>query len=158
MNHPYAAYQNAYQTVSKTRQIVMLYEGTIRFLQQAREAMDSNRIEERYHLLIKASDVIIGLQSCLDFDADKQVAHTLFDFYADIDMRIMQLQRSNNIEECNAIIDELKGMRDIWKDIDEKTQTQQKNAVSQPEISAQSQQSTDTSHAQEMQNGVFVSA
>ena len=119
MNHPYAAYQNAYQTVSKTRQIVMLYEGAIRFVQQAREAIIENRIQDRYNLLMKASDVIIGLQSCLDFDADEKVATTLYDFYAGIDVRLMQVQRSNDEAECSAIIEELKGMRDVWRQIDE---------------------------------------
>lgn len=154
MNHPYAAYQNAYQTVSKTRQIVMLYEGTIRFLQQASDAMDNQRIEERYHLLVKASDVIVGLQSCLDFEADEEVARTLFDFYSDIDMRIMQLQRSNDKAECEAIIDEIKGMRDIWKQIDETSQMTQPTPASQPH----GMNADPAPVSERAENGVFVSA
>ncbi len=154
MNHPYAAYQNAYQTVSKTRQIVMLYEGTIRFMQQAREAMEEKRIEDRYNLLIKASDVIIGLQSCLDFDADEKVARTLFDFYGDLDIRIMQLQRSNDLNECDAIIGELKAMRDVWKQIDDTAETAAPTAAAtQQESSA----ATDMPNLEELQNSIFVS-
>ena len=36
----YKAYSRANHTVSKTRQVVMLYDGAIRFMQQAAEAME----------------------------------------------------------------------------------------------------------------------
>jgi flagellar secretion chaperone FliS len=153
MKLPYAAYQNAYQTVSKTRQIVMLYEGAIRFVQQAREAISENRIEDRYNLLMKASDVIIGLQSCLDFDADENVANTLYDFYARIDVRLMQLQRSNDEAECGYIIEELKGMRDVWRQIDENITATE---ATQAEVTAGNDAAPQKSML-DMPNTVFVS-
>jgi flagellar biosynthetic protein FliS len=37
----YAAYQNAAQTTaSKTKQVVMLYDGLVRIIQQAKEAIE----------------------------------------------------------------------------------------------------------------------
>mgnify|MGYP003386519141 FL=1 len=122
MNQPqaglYKAYTRANHTVSKTRQVVMLYDGAIRFLQQAAGAIEAKDYELRYHKLTRAADIIVGLQSCLDFDVGGPPAKGLYDFYATIEMKIFTLQRSNDLAECNALITEIKEMRDVWDGID----------------------------------------
>ncbi|MDX2095108.1 MAG: flagellar export chaperone FliS [Alphaproteobacteria bacterium] len=122
MNQPHAglykAYHRASHTVGKTRQVVMLYDGMIRFLQQAAEAIEKKDYEARYHKLARVSDIIIGLQSCLDFEAGGPSAKGLYDFYAALDARIFALHRSNDLKACRAIIAEIKDMRDAWDGID----------------------------------------
>jgi flagellar secretion chaperone FliS len=122
MNQPqaglYKAYNRANHTVSKTRQVVMLYDGAIRFLQQACEAIENKDYEVRYHKLTRAADIMVGLQSCLDFDAGGPSAKGLYDFYAAIDMKIFALHRSNDLSACQALIAEIKEMRDVWDGID----------------------------------------
>lgn len=117
--HSYKAYHRATHTVAKTRQVVMLYEGAIRFLQQAREAMEKKAIEKRYQKLTRASEIIMGLQACLDFDAGGDAAQVLYDFYSSIDARIMTLHRTNDIAACDTVIAELRDMRDVWNKIDQ---------------------------------------
>lgn len=130
------AYQQASQTVSKTRQIVMLYDGVIRFLSQAREAIEQRRFEERFHLLTRCTTIITGLQSSLDFEHSPQIAHTLFDYYTAIEARMLRLHQSNSLEECDALIADLKQMRTIWHDID--LQGNLEEAASQPHQEAAS--------------------
>lgn len=117
----YQAYAAATQTVARTRQIVMLYDGAIRYLQQAGEAMAENKVEERYNLLVKASEIISGLQGCLDFENGGDVAQVLYSFYAGIDLRIFALHRSPSKEECDQVVRELKQMRETWHEIDQMT-------------------------------------
>ncbi len=114
----YQAYAAATQTVAKTRQIVMLYDGVIRLLQQAKDAIRGKRIEERYHLLIKATDIINGLQACLDFENGGDIAPILHGFYSSIDSRIFSIHRTNSLETCDDVIADLKQMRDAWHEID----------------------------------------
>ena len=104
----YNAYNMASQTVPKTRQVVMLYDGATRFLKQARQAIDENRIEDRFHLLNKASEVIVGLQACLDFENGGEIAQILFDYYSSIDARILYVQRKNDGKILDAVIAEVK--------------------------------------------------
>ena len=118
MNQSYKAYSRATHTVSKTRQVVMLYDGMIRFLQQAMEAMEKKDFETRYNKLIRISDIITGLQACLDFETGGHSAKILYDFYSRIDLRIFALHRSNDVKEGSAIMTELKQMRDAWDKID----------------------------------------
>jgi flagellar protein FliS len=119
----YAAYATANHTVNKTRQIVMLYDGTVRFMTQAREAMERNDIQERYNTLEKASAVISALQSAIDFENGGEIAQLLDNYYYSIYMRMISLHRSNSIEVCDAIIRELKIMRDSWHEVDNGSST-----------------------------------
>lgn len=114
----YQAYAAATQTVAKTRQIVLLYDGVIRFVQQARTAIVEKRIEDRFNLLIKASEVVSGLQACLDFEKGGEIAKVLYSFYSSIDSRIFSIHRTNSAETCDEIIAELRQMRDAWQEID----------------------------------------
>jgi flagellar secretion chaperone FliS len=119
----YQAYAAATQTVAKTKQIVLLYDGVIRFLQQAKEAIRAKRYEERYQLLIKASEVVSGLQGCLDFENGGSIARLLYNFYSSIDSRLFAIHHSNSIETCDELIAEIKQMRDVWHEIDQTTAT-----------------------------------
>lgn len=124
VKHPIKAYNRATHTVAKTRQVVMLYDGAIRFLSQAQEAIAANQIEQRFTKLSKASEIVSGLQGCLDFESGRAAAQVLYDFYAGIDLRIMQLHRTNDAEACGKIIAELKSMRDVWSKIDRGDESQ----------------------------------
>jgi len=110
--------------VARTRQIVMLYEGVIRFMQQARQAVIDKRIEDRYKALIKSSEVIMGLQGCLDFEKAPEIARLLYSFYASVDSGIFSIHRTNSLETCDEVIYELKQMRDVWHEIDQKNTEQ----------------------------------
>ena len=123
------AYSQAFHTVSKTRQVVMLYDGLIRFVKQARQAIEENRIEDRFKLLMRCSDIVLGLQSSLDFDNGDQVARVLYDFYSSVDSRLLAIQRSNDVSELDNLLTELKEMRDAWSDID--GQATEDNAATQ---------------------------
>ena len=128
-SNPYQAYSRASHTVAKTRQVVMLYDGIITNLQQAREAMLNKQIEVRYHKLLRASEIVTGLQMSLDFESGAEAAQVLYDFYSFVDSRIMQLHRTNDAEQCAMVIDEVKTMREMWHQIDQGTQTEQAAAL-----------------------------
>lgn len=119
MKQKYQAYAAATQTVARTKQIVMLYDGIIRFLQHAKEAIQQNRIEDRYHMLTRATEVLMGLQACLDFENGGQIARVLYNFYSNIDSQIFAIHRTNSAEACDNVIAELRKMRDVWHEIDE---------------------------------------
>lgn len=117
----YQAYAAATQTVARTKQIVMLYDGVIRLMQQSKEAIKENRIEDRYKALTRASDIIMGLQGCLDFEVGGSVGQILYNFYSSIDGRISSIHRSSSLETCDAVIFDVKQMRDVWDEIDQKS-------------------------------------
>lgn len=115
----YQAYSIATRTIAKTRQVVMLYDGAIRFLKQAKDAIVEKRIEDRFKLLLRASEIIVGLRNSIDFDNGGEISNVLERFYTGIDMRILSINFNKNGEAiCEEIITDLKQMRDVWDHID----------------------------------------
>lgn len=96
----------------------MLYEGAIRFIQQAMEAIRNDDAELRFEKLTHAGEIIVALRSALDMDTGGEQAQRLYEFYSDIDNRILALHRSHNLRECSGIITELRNIRDVWEALD----------------------------------------
>lgn len=122
MNAAYMSQYNAYKlantTVKKTKQIVMLYEGAMKFILLAREAIGRGDIEQRFKNLEKASDILIGLQNALDYDRGGAMAEVLYDFYSDMLHKLNRVHETNNASYCQQAADDLKTMLASWQKID----------------------------------------
>ncbi len=121
MNHfnAYNAYKTANATtLSKTRQVVMLYDGMVKFMQQVKVAIECGKIEERFHLCNKVNDVLIGLQGSLDFAQGGHVAEVLYEYYNDLMFLLMNVQQSNSLNDCDEIIRQLQEMAAAWRQVD----------------------------------------
>ena len=68
------SYGEAARTVSAGRQVVMLYDGILGCLREARVAIEDGRIADRFNALKKACDIVHGLSSCIDFANGGEVA------------------------------------------------------------------------------------
>lgn len=128
---PYQAYANAAMTVSKTRQVVMLYDGMIRFVQQAAEAIGQKDYEARFNLLAKTSAILNGLQNSLDYEQGGEIARILDGFYSALDTKISRVHRTNDVKELESALVELRKMRDAWQAVDVQVSQQEKSAAPQ---------------------------
>src|SRR5690349_12953042 len=112
-----AAYGRAAQTIPPVRQIVMLYDGALGRLREARQALVEGRIEDRFRAVQKASAIIDGLHACLDFERGGEIAPLLDRMYGYIGLRLQQI----NIRQDPAIRDELIGhlgeLRRAWNTV-----------------------------------------
>lgn len=135
MYHPqnYQAYANAAMTTSKLRQVIMLYDGMIRFMQQSAEAIKVSDFETRYNLTTKTINIVQALQSALDFQRGQDISNILYGYYANLEQRMYALHRSNDIKQCEAIIKDIKVMRDAWQNIElAENEEKAKASVSHP--------------------------
>ena len=112
------SYKNATYTLQKTRQIVLLYEAAIRFTKQAKVAIEEGDFEQRFELLQKVSNILSGLHSSLDYENGGEISEVLGSFYTGLDMRVIGVNRTNSLEECDYIMSELENMRESWEKID----------------------------------------
>lgn len=108
------SYGQAAQMVPAGTQIVMLYDGILKCLSDARSAIEENRIADRFNALKKASDIVNGLNGSLDFENGGDIAPMLDQFYNYVFFR---LQRAS-IDASIAVVDELTSnvaeMRNAW--------------------------------------------
>lgn len=105
--------QTAVETASPEKLIVMLYDGAIKFTNQAQAAMREGKIEEANRALLKTQDIINELMGSLNFDTG-EIARNLYNLYDYFRQRLIQANLKKDTEALDEIIDFLTEMRDTW--------------------------------------------
>jgi flagellar protein FliS len=128
-------YQNANEHTSKTRQVVMLYEGILKFLNNAKQAIKNNDIQERYNNIEKTIAIINGLQHSLDIEKGGEVAIQLNKFYNTMITKLNMVNIKNESEESvEWVIRQVKPLKEAWEEIDKKhNEAQEENPQSDPQ-------------------------
>lgn len=108
------AYSQASETAPPIVKIVMLYDGAIGRLQEAKTAIAEGRIEDRFNLVLRATAIVDGLQSSLDFERGGEIAKLLDDVYRYVGLRLQQINVANDPAICDEIIARLTELRQSW--------------------------------------------
>lgn len=116
MNNPYQSYQtNAVQTASPGELTLMLYNGCLKFIAQAKKAIEDKDIEARNTNLLKAQKIIQELMVTLNMEYE--VAKSMMTMYDYIYRRLVEA----NIKSDMSILEEVEGyvkeFRDTWKQV-----------------------------------------
>lgn len=101
-------------TASQGKLIVMLYDGAIRFVNTAIDAIPSKNIEKIHNNILKAQEIINELISSLNMDAG-DISNRLFSLYMYMNKRLMEA----NIKKEEAPLVEVRKylieLRDAWQ-------------------------------------------
>lgn len=97
--------------------VVALYDGIIRFLYEAANAVVRNDLYGRRAAVKRALDIIIHLQARLRMDVGGSPAVALSEFYASIFAQILQASQSASEEKFDHAIECVKRVRDAWKEV-----------------------------------------
>ena len=127
-------------TSSPADLVLMLYEGILRFLNNARGGFNIKDPVE-YHQTInenlqKAQAIIRELRSCLDVEKAGEFGETMTGLYDYFDRRLQEANMEKTQAPIDEIYDRMTVIRDAW---DEMVQREIKGAVSaqQPEPSGE---------------------
>ncbi|MDE3153962.1 MAG: flagellar export chaperone FliS [Acidobacteriota bacterium] len=108
-----SAYQQTQvQSCSPLEQVVLLYDGAIRFLTAAREAMDRHDLQARHRGISNALGVVNYLQSTLNMTEGGEVATRLDALYTYIRGLILD----GNLRHEPGPIDEARQLLDVLRD------------------------------------------
>lgn len=125
MSNAYEQYrQTAIQTAPPEQLVVMLYDGAIRFLEQAKATIQEGGDPERP--IGRAQDIIIELASSLNRAAGGEIAENLarlYDFWLNWLVQAQVRRDATKVEEVLVMVREL---REAWGTI-----AQQKRAAGQ---------------------------
>ncbi|PZX08251.1 flagellar protein FliS [Psychrobacillus insolitus] len=116
VNNPYKAYQQNSVTQSTPGELtLMLYNGCLKFLNQAKKGIETNNIELKNTNIQKAQNILRELMVTLDMS--QSVSESMASLY---DYMITQLIEAN-IKNDAVILDEVYGLtiefRDTWKQV-----------------------------------------
>lgn len=116
MKNPYAAYeQNAVTTASPGELTLMLYNGCIKFLNQAKSAMEEKNYEMKNKYIQKAQNIISELMVTLNMDIP--VAKHMMQMYDYMNRRLIEANIKNSIEILEEVESFVTEFRDTWKEV-----------------------------------------
>jgi flagellar protein FliS len=101
----YSQYRNtAIFTANPERLLLMLYDGLVQFLRQARQAVEQKDIAGANSNLIKSQNIINELMNTLNMDYD--ISADLYQLYDYLNRRLIEA----NVKKDTGIIDEVLGL------------------------------------------------
>ena len=109
--------QHTIKSASAVELVVALYDGIIRFLYRACEAVDRGDEPGRRASVKRALDIILHLQARLRMDVGGKPAQALSDFYASVFAQILQASQGASKAKFLHAIHCVRNVRDAWKQV-----------------------------------------
>jgi flagellar secretion chaperone FliS len=107
----------AYEGASGVELTVALYDGIIRFLYQAIDAVERGEVSGRRAAVKRAMDILVHLQATLQMDIGGEPAKALAEFYAAMFAIMLQGSQSNSSAKFQHAIDCVRNVRDAWRQV-----------------------------------------
>jgi flagellar protein FliS len=109
--------EHALEGASAVELVVALYDGILRFLHAAIEAVERGDQAGRRVAVKRALDIIIHLQARLRMDVGGRPAQVLSEFYASVFAQILQASQSASKPKFEHAIDCVRNVRDAWRQV-----------------------------------------
>ncbi|MGD6854744.1 flagellar export chaperone FliS [Bacillus infantis] len=114
--NPYQSYQqNSVTTASPGELTLMLYNGCLKFINQAKKAIADKNIEAKNTNIQKAQNIIRELMVTLNMDLE--VSQNIMSLYDYMNRQLVEANLKSDI----ALLDEVEGLvtefRDTWKEV-----------------------------------------
>ncbi|HZG74059.1 MAG TPA: flagellar export chaperone FliS [Chondromyces sp.] len=119
INNPYQKYaNNSVTTASPGELTLMLYNGCLKFIHQAKKAINEKNIESKNTNIQKAQAIIQELMVTLNMDIE--ISKNMMSLYDYMNRRLIEANIQNDV----AILEEVEGLviefRDTWKEVIQK--------------------------------------
>lgn len=123
MNNPNAAnnyLRTKVLTATPEQLQMMLFDGAIRYGEQARAALEQKNYEQSYKLLVRAQNIVNQLRCALKPEVSPELCSKLASLYAFAYRRLVDANLKHNIKSLDEALDVLKYQRQTWAMLMEK--------------------------------------
>lgn len=116
MQNQYQAYQNnSVNTASPGELTLMLYNGCLKFIKQAKKGIEEKNFEMKNTNIQKAQKIIQELMVTIDQDAP--IAKEVMPLYDFINRRLMEANVNNEVAILDEAAELVTEFRDTWKEV-----------------------------------------
>jgi len=116
VNNPYQAYQQNSVTQSTPGELtLMLYNGCLKFLNQAKKGIETNNIELKNTNIQKAQNILREFMVTLDMS--QNISESMTSLYEYMINRLVEANIKNDIEMIEEVYGLTLEFRDTWKQI-----------------------------------------
>lgn len=116
-NAAHAYLQTQVGTTGRGEIVVMLYDGALRFLAQAREKMEARDMAGKGMLISRALDIINELDSSLNMEVGGELAQNLHNLYFLCNTRLLQANLKLDTAKLDSVVEILTGLRSAFAEI-----------------------------------------
>lgn len=108
--------QTQMETAPKEQILLMLYDGAVRFLHQAKAGFAEKNIEKIHNNIVKVQNIITEFEATLDMEAGGEFAKNLYNLYEFINHQLL-LANVKKREDCLDIATKhMTDLRDTWRE------------------------------------------
>ena len=116
MVNPYNKYIKQYQTNNITtatpeKLMIMLFDGTIQFLQKAKTAIEEKNLSERSKNIESARKILRELMRTIDLENGNDVSKRLFRLYNQMAMKLIKANVSRKASLIDEVIEDMTNIR-----------------------------------------------
>ena len=104
-------------TTDQGQLLLMLYDGALKFLAQAREKMLARDMAGKGMLISRAIDIVNELASSLNMEKGGALAENLNNLYFLCTTRLLQANAKLNVEQLDSVVNILSGLRNAYAQI-----------------------------------------
>ena len=120
-------------TASPEQLRLMLYDGALRFCDQARRALECKQYEDSYNALVRAQKIVLELSSSLKHERLPDVCGKLASLYTYIYRKLVDANTTHDIDALDEAIKHIRYDRETWVQLmQELQQDSQNNAPPRP--------------------------
>jgi flagellar protein FliS len=102
---------------SAVEMTIALYEGIIRFMYRAIEAVERGDVDQRRAAVKRAMDIVIHLQATLKMDIGGEPAEALAEFYSAMFALMLQGSQADSKQKFEHVIACVRNVRDAWRQV-----------------------------------------
>jgi len=104
-------------TADRLQLVIMLYDGAISFLGQAREKMAAQDAAAKGLLIGRALDIIAELNASLNFQAGQELATNLFHLYNFMTSHLTKANLDWDLKALDEVMELLQQLRESWVEV-----------------------------------------
>lgn len=99
------------EQASSVEQVLMLYDGAMRFLLQAKTAIEAGDIQARCNANRRAMEIVAYLIDLVNPETGGDVAKRLFGIYSGILKRMLEIDLRNDAAVCEELVQGFRALR-----------------------------------------------
>ena len=113
--------------------ILMMYNGLLESLAQAKGAIERKDLEKKSILLTKATDILQALTTSLDNESEPEISRNFSVLYSFCISQINEVSLTLDISSIDQVIDYISPLRDAWQKMPEESKQKGHELLKQKE-------------------------
>ena len=103
---------------SQLQVVVMLFDGMLKFLEQAKEAIRAQDLELAHGLIAKARKIVTHLLPTVDLESGGEAAAKLYSLYVFCFTKMAEASLKKDVSDIDDVLGVLRTLRETWAELD----------------------------------------